>query len=147
MFHFNTNLGTFQNMGMEELALIVSMLKFETFRLQRTQDSSSFYLKSDKTWEKASGGRWVGGLGKWRGGWRIGVLLAAHCGCHFLGSEWLVRGRGRSSHTEYPITTPHHPRLSCKPPPYRLFHGQIYLIRSESYLTKHSTITDSGSVE
>ncbi len=27
MFHFNTNLGTFQNMGMEELALIVLMLK------------------------------------------------------------------------------------------------------------------------
>lgn len=65
MFHFNTNLGTFQNMGMEELALIVSMLKFETFRLQRTQDSSSFYLKSDKTWEKASG---EDGWGDWGNG-------------------------------------------------------------------------------
>ncbi len=146
---FNTNLGTFSKHGHGRAGVdSVNVKGLRHLDYKGHKISVNFTSKVTKHGEKASRGKMGGGIGEMEG-WvenrcSLGSSLRAAI---FLALSGWLEGWGRSSHTEYPITTPHDPRLSCKPPPHRLFHGQIYLIRSESYLTEHSPITDSGSVE
>lgn len=74
-------------------------------------------------------------MGDWGNGGAGGEY---HCSCHFLGSEWLVKGRSRSSHTEHDHNNPRHPPLLVQTTSIpRLFQGLIYLTIPDRTLYNH----------